>query len=208
MSETVYALGAFPGHKDLAEILDQGPMPEKPGMPGSALRQNTLDHYLTTVQHILEDRGYPTTSMELDALINLDDDPDEIDELAMYFTLLLRLVHRTRSAWQAGQLSRFGYYMGQLSKVTAEAKYYKSLPYAISGMKSYMGGKKSAEKRTKTIKPSHQEILRYCTNLLAVGRAKHELAMLAYRKFSGLPGFPTSDKQYRNIVKKLKDDKS
>ncbi len=83
MSETVYALGAFPGQEVLAEILDQGPMPEKPGIPGSALRQNPLDRYLATVQHILEDRGYPTTSMELDALINLDDDPNEIDELAM-----------------------------------------------------------------------------------------------------------------------------
>lgn len=205
MSETVYALGAFPGHEVLAEILDQGPMPEKPGMPGSALRQNTLDHYLTTVQHILKDRGYPTTSMELDALIDLDDDPNEIDELAMYFTLLLRLVHRTRSAWQAGQLSRFGYYMGQLSKVTAEAKYYKSLPYAISGMKSYIGGKESAAKRTKTIKPTTQEIRRYCKNLLAVGRAKHELAKLAHRKFSVRPGFPSTDRQYRNIVKSLFD---
>jgi len=205
MSESVYALGAFPGHEVLAEILDQGPMPEKPGTPGSALRQNTLDHYLTTVQHILKDRGYPTTSMELDALINLDDDPNEIDELAMYFTLLLRLVHQTRSAWQAGELSTFGYYMGQLSKVTAEAKYYKSLPYAISGMKSYMGGKKSAEKRTKTIKPTTQEIRRYCKNLHAVGRAKHELAMLAHHKFSVLPGFPSTDRQYRNIVKSLFD---
>lgn len=204
MNETVYAIGAFPGHEVLAEILDQGPMPEKPGMPGSAHGQNTLDHYLTTVQHILEDRGYPTTSMELDALINFGDDPNEIDELAMYFTLLLRLVHQTRSTWRAGELSKFGYYMGQLSKVTAEAKYYESLPYAISGMKSYMGGKKSGVKRTKTIKPSHQKILRFCNNLLAVGRTKTELAGMAHRKYSGLPGFPSTVRQYRNIIKSLK----
>ena len=213
MSETSYTIGEFPGHKVLAKILDDSLMPENPGrkLKAAAFDLDVLNRYLMTVHGILEELGYPKTSMELDALVALDFDSGEVaDELAMTFTLLLRLIHRTRSAWKEGELSKFGYYMGQLYKVTAEAKYYEKLPHTISGMKSYAGAQKSVKQRAKykEIKPSHERILREGKNLLSLGSARHELASRVHRRFSRLDDFPSTVKQYRNILKPLisKDD--
>jgi hypothetical protein len=207
MSETTYSVGEFPGHVVLAEILDQGPMPKEPGMSGAAINLNPLDKYLWTLQRIIEDCGYPTTSMELDALIASDRDKGrDPDELAMRFTVLLRLVHRTKSAWKDGDLSRFGYYMGQLSKVTAEAKYYEKLPHTISGMKSYVGGQKGAKKRAqyKGVKESTQQILQVAKNLIDAGYDHRGLAGILHRRFSNMDGFPSSERQYRTILRSLK----
>lgn len=210
VSETSYTIGEFPGHKVLAKILDDGLMPEKPGMDGAALNLDVLNRCLSTVHEILEELGYPKTSMELDALVFDIDNEEVADEMAMTFTLLLRLIHRTRSAWKEGELCKFGYYMGQLCKVTAEAKFYEGLPHTLSGMKSYAGAQKSAEQRAnyKEIKPSHKRILREGENLLAVGYARHEIASRIHRRFSQRDGFPSSPRQYRNILKPLirKDD--
>ena len=207
VSETIYKIGEFPGHEVLASILDDNLMPENPGrkLKAAAFDLDVLNRYLMTVQGILEELGYPKTSMELDALV-FDIDSGEVpDELAMTFTLLLRLVHQTRSAWKEGELSKFGFYMGQLCTVTAEAKYYERLPHTISGMKSYAGAQKSVEQRAKyrKIKPSHERILREGTNLLSLGSARHELASRVHRRFSHRDGFPSSLKQYRTILKPL-----
>lgn len=191
-------------------ILDSGPMPNMPGMSGSALRRNPLDLYQSTVERLLKEHGYPTTSMELDSLIDQDlDNGDNPDDLAMQFTLLLRLVHRARSAWRKNDVSDFGYFMGQLSRVTAQARYYEILPHATRGLKSYLGSKKGGERSAKTrsvpAQKIHRAVLQYCNTLLTTRRRirKHELAGLAHKKFSTQPGFPTSQRRYRSIVKLL-----
>ena len=202
MGETIYSIGEFPGHEVLSKILDEGPMPDKPGEKGAAISLNQLDRYIEAVQQILRDCGYPTTSMELDALIDKD-----IGELAMRFTLLLRLAHRTRSAWRDGKVGKFGHYMGQLSKVTAEAKYYEKLPFTMSGMKSYVGARKSVMKRAKLqqLKPTHEAILREGKNMLAIGYSLSEITSRIHRKYSRRDGFPSSIRQYSSILKPLRD---
>jgi hypothetical protein len=201
MGETTYSIGEFPGHEFLSKILDEGPMPDKPGGEGAAITRNQLDRFIGAVQQILRDCRYPTTSMELDALVDEDN-----DDLAMRFTLLLRLAHRTRSAWYAGEMGKFGHYVGQLAKVTAEAKYYERLPYTISGMKSYVGAKKSAMKRAKLkrLKPSHDAILREGKNMLAIGYGLSEITSRIHRKYSRRDGFPSSIRQYSSISKPLR----
>lgn len=205
MSEQVYSIGEIPGHEVLSKILDEGPMPERPGEKGAAINQNQLDRYIVAVQQILVDLGYPTTSMELDALVERDD-----DDFAVRFTMLLRLAHRTRSAWRVGEMGKFGHYMGQLAKVTAEAKYFERLPYTISGMKSYIGAQRSAMKRANHMQPkwTHEVILREGKNLLALGYALHEIASRIHLRFSSKPEFPSTRRQYRSILKPLRNTES
>ena len=82
MSDMLYLIGEFPGHEQLVEILDSEPMPDKPGLSGAALKQNPLDKFQSTVERLLEERGYPTSSMELDALIDRDLDNGVSADLA------------------------------------------------------------------------------------------------------------------------------
>ena len=201
MNETVYSIGEFPGHEVLTQILDEGPMPDRPGEKGTVLNRNHLDRYIAALQQILKDSGYPITSMELDALIDEDD-----KSLAMPFTLLLRLAHQTRSAWYAGEIGKFGHYMGQLAKVTAEAKYYEKLSFTISGMKVYAGARKSALARAnlKQLKPSHEKILQLGKNMLALDYPRNELTSRIHRRISGKDGFPSSIRQYSAILKPLR----
>lgn len=79
---------------------------------------------------------------------------------------------------------------------------------ANAGAKLSEGGKKSAvseakleltRERQKRDDALREEAMR----LKILGRAKHEIAGILAQKYCGVSGYPTSTKQYRNIIKPI-----
>ena len=75
-----------------------------------------------------------------------------------------------------------------------------------AGKKLSEGGKKGArvKQREGATSTRDDSIRSEAEQLLATGRSFHELAGILARRYSGKPGYPTSNAQYRNIIRPLR----
>ena len=70
------------------------------------------------------------------------------------------------------------------------------------------GGSASAESRSRNVNERNEKILADAKELLFDGRAHHELVGILVKRYEGIPGYPKTDTQYRNILKPLRDKKN
>ena len=83
------------------------------------------------------------------------------------------------------------------------AGYPKLLEDADSGRRARFGGLQSVANRRSEVNPVHEEILRVARDLLNSGKSERDLPWILRQRMGGIEGYPTSERQYRRIIRKL-----